>query len=96
MAYPRQCYADKRISEEVIDLLLLSWRRKSAQSYDSLCKKWISWCTERDLDPVSGPIKEVVNFLAHLHMEGYQYHSLNSYRSAIASMHIHVDRVSVG
>ena len=56
-------------------------RRKSSQSYDSLCKKWISWC------PVSGPIEDVVNFLAFLHGEGYQYTSLNSYRSAIASMH---------
>ena len=37
----------------------------------------------------------MINFLAHLHMEGYQYSLLNSYRSVIASMHVHVDRVSI-
>ena len=96
VAYLRQHYADKRISGEATDLLLSSWRQKSAQSYDSLCKKWISWCTERSLDPVSGPIEDVVNFLAHLHSQGYQYRSLNSYRSAIASMHAPVDGASIG
>ena len=37
-----------------------------------------------------------MNFLAHLHTEGYKYRSLNSYRSAIASMHAQVDGVSIG
>ena len=69
---------------------------KSAQSYDSLCKKWISWCTEQGFDPVSGPIEDVVNFLAHLYSEGYQYSSLRAYRSVIASLHIPVDGASIG
>ena len=79
-----------------MNLLLSSWRQKSAQSYDSLCKKWIGWCTERGFDPVSGPIEDVVNFLAHLYSEGYQYRSLGAYRSAIASMHTPVDGASIG
>ena len=96
VAYLRQHYAEKRISGEATKLLLSSWRQKSSQSYNSLCKKWISWCTERNFDPVSGPIEDVVNFLAQLHTEGYQYRSLNSYRSAIASMHTPIDGVSIG
>ena len=42
------------------------------------------------------PIKEVVNFLADLHQEGYQYRSLNAYRSAISSAHERVDGYTVG
>ena len=38
----------------------------------------------------------MVNFLAHLHAEGYQYRSLGCYRSAIASMHVPVDGISIG
>ena len=34
---------------------------------------------------------EVVNFLANLYKEGYQYCSLNSYRSTISSVHERVD-----
>ena len=47
-----------------------------------------------DLNPVSGPIEEVVKFLAHLRTKSYQYRLLNRYtcRLAIASMHIHVDK----
>ena len=95
MAYLRRSYEDRSLSKEASDLLLASWRQKSAQSYDLLCRKWIGWCSEWGSDPVSGPIEEVVNFLAHLFKEGYQYRSLNAYRSAIASMHTQVDGVSV-
>ena len=98
VAYLWQHYMNKRISRKATDLFLSSWRQKSAQSSDSLCRKWIGWCAERSLNPVSGTTctEDVVNFLAHLHMEGYKYRSLNSCRSAIASMHAHVDGVSIG
>ena len=43
-----------------------------------------------------GPTEDVVNFLANLYSEGYQYQSLNPYRSAISSTHQYVDGVSVG
>ena len=96
MAYLRQRYSSQNLSKQASDLLLSSWRQKSSQSYDSLCKRWISWCSERNSDPVSGPVEEVVNFLAQLYEEGYQYRSLNAYRSAIASMHMHIEEVSIG
>ena len=95
VAYLRQHYTEQKHSQEASDLLLLQWRQKTTQSYDSLCKKWISWCSEQQCDPVSGPIEDVVNFLAHLYKEGYQYRSLRSYRSAIASMHSPIDGVSI-
>ena len=96
MAYLRQHYEEQLLSREASDLLLSSWRPKSSQSYDSLCKRWISWCLERGSNPVSGPIEDVVNFLASLYSEGYQYRSLNAYRSAIASMHLPIEGVSIG
>ena len=47
-------------------------------------------------DPISGDISEVVNFLANLFQQGYQYRSLNAYRSAISSVHDRVDGYEVG
>ena len=73
-----------------------SWKRKSYYSYDSLRKNWISWCTEWDFDPISGPIKGTVNFLVHLHTKGYQYCLLGCYKSAIAFIHTPVDGFSKG
>ena len=66
VAYLQQHYMGNIIFGEAIELLLLSWRRKSSQSYDSLCKGWISWCSEMCFDPVSGTIEDVVNFSARL------------------------------
>ena len=83
VAYLRKHYSNQGISEEATTLLLNSWRAKSAQSYDSLCKRWISWCNEWGSDCIHELIEEIVNFLAHLFSEGYQYRSLNAYRSAI-------------
>ena len=96
VAYLRERYRGQELSEEATSLMLKSWRTKTNKSYDSLFGKWHSWCCARGSDPFSGPIKEVVNFLAHLHREGYQYRSLNSYRSAISSVHERIDGYSVG
>ena len=51
---------------------------------------------ERGRDPIRGPIGDVANVLAKLFEEGYQYRSLNAYRSAISSVHEKVDGEVVG
>ena len=84
------------LSGQATELLLSSWREKTSKSYDSLFGKWMGWCGEQHCDPFSGPVSHVVNFLAYLFENGYQYRSLNAYRSAISSVHVHVDGVAVG
>ena len=76
--------------------MLKSWRTKTNKSYDSLFGKWNSWCIERSYDLFSGPITNVANFLAYLFKEGYQYSSINSYRSAISSVYEKVEGHNVG
>ena len=93
VAYLRERYREHELSEEATSLLLKSWRTKTNRSYDSLFRKWHSWCHSRGSDPFSGLVKEV---LANLHDEGYIYRSLNSYRSAISSVHERVDGCPVG
>ena len=83
MAYFREKYAREQLSEEATK----PWRTKTNKSYDSLFNKWSHWCSERGSDPISGPIGEVVSCLAYLFKKGYQYQSLNAYRSAISSTH---------
>ena len=96
LAYLQKRYTSLQLLEEATSLMLKSWRAKTNKSYDSLFGKWYSWCSERGVDPISGPITNVVNFLAYLHSKGYQYHSLNSYRSAISSVHEKIDGHTVG
>ena len=61
----RDTCRDKELSEEATSLFLKSRRLKTNKSYDSLFDKWHSWCNRRYSDPFSGPVSEVVNFLAH-------------------------------
>ena len=56
----------------------------------------LHWCEQRGRDPTSGPLEDVINFLDELLREGYQYCSLNSYRSAIPAVHDRTDGHTVG
>ena len=96
MDYLRDRFRSQNLSKEASKLLLASWRQKTSRSYDSLFSKWLCWCDERGSNPISGDINEVVNFLADLFQRGYQYRSLNAYRSAISSIHEKVDGYEVG
>ena len=92
----RERYRGSNLLTEALKLMLASWRPKSSQSYESHLRKWVRWCTERGRDPISGPVADVANFLVYLHAEGYQSRSLNSFRSAISSVHDTVDGMEVG
>ena len=92
----RERYRVSQLSTEASNLMLASWRTKSSQIYESHFGKWACWCAERGHDPISGPVADVANFLAHLHDEGYQSWSLNAYRSTISSVHDAIDGVEVG
>ena len=89
-------FSAERISPQASSLLLASWREKSGRTYDLLFSKWASWCVEWDIDPISGDITGVVNFLADLFHQGYQHRSLCSYRSAISSVHEKVNGQPIG
>ena len=96
LACLRQKFGSGNLSEAAKELLLKSWRTKTSRAYDSHFRKWLGWCAERNVDPISGPISDVANFLADLHGKGYQTSSLNAYRSAISSVHDKVDDMDVG
>ena len=96
--YIRSTCDSSSLSVSATYLVLSSWRDKSTKSYDSSFGKWAHWCDEQDKlkDPISGPISDVANFLAELYEDGYQYQSVNAYRSAISSVHGKVDGCAVG
>ena len=85
----------QNLSEETTALIFQSWRAKTNKSYDSLFANGIVG-VEQSFNPFLGPITNVANFLAQLCAEGYQYGSINSYRSAISSVHEKVDEHDVG
>ena len=91
MVHLRNSFTSQGLSGQASQLLLTSWKTKTSQKYNFLCNKWLSWCQPRNRNPFDGPIGDVISFLSELHTQGYQYHSLNSYHSAISSIYNRVD-----
>ena len=84
------------LSKGASRLLESSWRSKTKSTYESLFKHWNNWCQERGRDPIRGPVADILNFLAELFEQGFQYRSLNAYRSAISSVHEKIDGIEGG
>ena len=55
-----------------------------------------NWCQEWGRHPIRGPAADILNFLAELFEQGFQYHLLNAYRYAISSVHEKIDGIEVG
>ena len=53
LACLREKYRTASLSTEASDLVPASWRTKSSQTYDSLFKRWASWCSEKNHNPIS-------------------------------------------
>jgi len=96
MAHIQESFESRGVSSEASALLLASWRPKTQSNYDSLFSKWSRWCSQRNGNPIEGPVEDVANFPADLFKEGYLYRLLNSYRSAISALHSKVDGYSIG
>lgn len=49
----------------------------------SAWRKWASWCSEREINPVQADISAILEFLAFEFQSGKAYRTLNVYRSTI-------------
>jgi len=83
-------------SDEAAALLEKSWRRGTRTAYSSAWKKWSSWCAERALDPVQAPVVPLVEFFKDMLKEGYEYNTINGFRSAVSALHEPIDGLPVG
>ena len=63
MAFVREKCRSGGLLAEASQLVSASLHSKPASSYESLFRKWNSWCMERSRNPTKGPIADVVNFL---------------------------------
>ena len=83
-------------SERVTNMLLQSWRVNTHTSYSSAWKKWCCWCNTRQINPLSAPLADILEFLIENFELGLQYRTLNTLCSAISMTHAKVDNCQVG
>ena len=87
----------KSLEDKVLAATLIPNLRRSGliSDYQSAWQKWSNWCCEREVNPFTGNIIEILSFLAFLYEKGYEYSSINSDRSAIFAYHVHIDKNTI-
>ena len=86
----------KGISEKATQLISGARTRGTKKAYESSWRRWGSWCSQRKIDPVRCPIKDIVEFLTDCFDEGQEYRTINKHRSAISALHEEIEGISVG
>lgn len=73
------------LPETTISIIIASWRPSTRRQYWCSIKKWLSFCTKRETDPLQTTVNLVLIFLTELFDKGASYSSLNCARSALSS-----------
>ena len=83
-------------STKASELLMSAWRKGTQSAYNCCWKQWHSWCDKRKIDPFCASLEHITNFLAELYEQGYEYRTINNYRSAISAFHPEIGGMKVG
>ena len=84
------------LSERVTDIIRKSCRASTESAYSNAWRQWVGWCLEQETDPLSAPVRYILEFLCERFAAGKQYRTINMLRSAISMTHEEVDGVRVG
>ena len=90
------CVQNQGVSSASASLICASWREGTSRAYQSAWKRWVDWCGEREIDPCSTTVGNIVNFLTEIFNEGKGHSTLNRYRSAISMSHGATDGSPIG
>ena len=74
------------LSQQAQQLILDSRWSSTKKQYTVFLHKWNSYCADKNISPYLSSTVDGINFLAELFSEGYGYSSLNTARSALASV----------
>ena len=96
LIYYRQHLAKEGISERASNLILSSRREGTNSNYCLSWNKRASWCDKQKVDPFRYTLKWVLDLLAELFEQGYQYRSMCSHRSVKPAFHEDVDGKIIG
>ena len=85
------------LSDEVCKILQSSWRQTTQKRYEGPWKLWSSWCLQRNLDPFSAPVVDVLAFLAEqFNTRGFAYRTISVYKACISQIHNPVEGQQLG
>ncbi|CAG8778570.1 16446_t:CDS:1 [Gigaspora rosea] len=86
----------KNFLEEAIKKIQDATNKSSNATIGSAINKWCVWCNERNMDPMQGPLENVIKFLSDMNNQQKAFNTLALYRTAISEVHEHIDGYPVG
>lgn len=96
MSLIRQHLESRGLSSTVTNIMEASWRPSTRKQYTSSLSKWKLYCGKRDVNPLSPPVAEGINFLGEPFQQGTGYSGLNTARSALSSIITLPDNIPFG
>ena len=86
MSNIRERFLEENFSTESVDIIIRSWRPGTARRYSTYIKQWKIFCNEKQINPISPPLTEAVEFLTKVYQSGVGYSSVATARSALSSL----------
>ena len=85
------------LSDEVCEILQSSWQPTTQKRYNGPWTLWSHWCLQRNLDPFSAPVIDVLTFLTEqFKTRGLAYRTINVYKACISQIHNPVEGQQLG
>ena len=78
-------------SSNVVNLLLAGVRPTTQTAYQSPWSSWCDWCTQRNINPLSNAINNVLEFLSNLFAQGKAYNTINVARSMLSAINVAIE-----
>ena len=73
------------IPEKAANVIIASWRNSTKKQHGSYLKKWLYFCSERQISNTNPSVSEIVKFLTYLFDSGLGYSAINTARSALSA-----------
>ena len=74
------------LSRETANIISASWRKSTKQQYIVYIKKWQRFCLEHHLNWTHTKVGKLFAFFNSLYKNGASYNTINTARSALASV----------
>ena len=82
----RETIRNRKIPEEIAEIITESWRHATKSKYEAIPKKWKQHALSRNEDPIDTSVESVPSFLHGMYTKGCLYSGVCGARSALSSV----------
>ena len=96
MAHLKKKFCLLGISQTAFQIITGARRESSVVSYESTWRKWVAWCSEKQISPFHCDAIHILNFFGELFQAAYEYQTICLHRMAIPTYHEQIQGVNIG